>query len=138
MKRGLRLMSKQNVFVPEYPGRPVFDQYNGIPHDEYLKKTKEAVDKFVSECDKCGYSIEGWQSHGGVVDRITTPERVTEVKTMMNEKESELEIFAGGTKWSIRPTKWGVDRVGLVKLEDRLWLFDERNCMDVNLVRHKL
>lgn len=122
--------TKQNVFVPEYPGKPVYEAYHGVPASEYLERSKQALDKFIRECDKCTYSLEGWQTHNGKFNRRTA-HLVTDVKTSITEN-GKLEVFAGGTTFQVNPPKYGTDQVSN---NDRFWLFDSASLNDINLVR---
>lgn len=126
--------TKQSVFVPEFPGKPVYDAYHGVPASEYLEKSKEALDKFVRECDNCAYSLEGWQTHNGKLNRRTA-HFATDVKTSITEN-GKLEVFAGGTTFQVNPTKYGTDQVGALS-NDRFWLFDSASLNDINLVRER-
>lgn len=121
---------KQNVFVPQYEGRPVFEEYQGIPADEYMEKAKESLDNFVRDSNGGTMFIETMK--GGHQRKYAW-----EVKAQL--EDGELKISASNQEFKINPTKWGFDTVlnKNGKEQQRFWLFDGNTLNDFNVILTK-
>ena len=97
-------MEKEDVYVPEYPGKKVFEKYHGIPAEEYLQKTKEAIEQFIRNTNYT-YTIKT----SGKTQR--TQRNIK--KVFVTVTDDTIKIEADGNKYSIQPTKWGTDIVFL-------------------------
>jgi hypothetical protein len=122
---------KQNVYVPAYPAKAVFEQYHGIPVDQYLEEAKSKLDTYISQSN-CPLSIETVQ-RPGLHHRVACQDVKTEIEN------GEIKISTLNHQYKIKPTKFGFDTVEGAggKIKDRFWLFDGNSLNDFNLVYEK-
>ena len=113
---------KQTVFVPEYPGKPVYEGYHGIPHNQFAERAREAARKFTIQ-QKCSrYSI-----------RTVNGTFYYNDVTISGDNET---IMVNGH--SIKPTKWGVDWAdSLLFRKRRIWFFNDVTLDELDLVCDK-
>lgn len=134
MKRAMSTMPKrkQNVFVPEYPGKPVYEGYHGIPANEYIQRTAMALEEFIQQ-RKCTFSI---RTLNGTRKFIYNP--------IVNISGDQIVVNAEGSTISINPTKYGLDTVDSYSFnmfggpkgeKDRFWLFDGDTLSELDIVR---
>ena len=64
---------KQNVFVPKYPGKEVYEEYHSVPNEEYLPKAKEALEKFLNESNDslCIRTLNGNNGKTKIASHLT-------------------------------------------------------------------
>ena len=113
---------KQNVFVPAFPGKPVFEEYHGVPVTEYLQEAEKAAKRFAKEyTGKVQFVIKGIANYA-----------VARTTTLYVNRVGEYLVING---YRIKPTKWGTDTVD-GGCYPRLWFFDNRTLEDINIECH--
>jgi len=111
--------TKEEVYVRQYPGKPVFDQYHGVPAEEYIQKAGEAFAAFLEKHSCKKYFVK----------TLTSSIKYDHDSMHASVDTKKEEIAINGH--SINPTKWGTDEVapGL----HRIWFFDQITLKEVNV-----
>lgn len=110
-------MKKQNVFVPEIPGKPVHEAYHGIPQDSYIPETKKALESFIKSAN-CRFTMTSVIQ--GTKNKMTNPE-----VSITQKNEIEIQGF------KIIPDKWGLDYS--FGRPSRFWMHNGNTLDDINL-----
>jgi len=118
-------VKKQNVFVPQYPGQEVFEQYHGVPCEEYLSKAKDALEEFLKASNDDSFSVRTLE---GKTRKIKSHLTVS-----ISGDQIKIEGPIDGFSYSIKPTKWGTDTV--TGNRDRFWFFDDGTLSECDVVR---
>ena len=121
--------TKQNVFVPQYEGRSVHETYYGIPAKNYLQAAKDVLNRFIVS-NNCRMTIE--TARQGGLKHINNVSVEVE-KANADCDRDHLVMKAGGQRFTVAPTKFGFDKVGILGTQNRIWLFDEHSLNDFNL-----
>lgn len=111
------LRRKQNVWVPEFPGQQVFEEYHGVPADQYIARATNAARTFAKLHNGCNCSLR----------TIDGTWRVDDVDAQMSGKG----ISVNG-RFHIQPTKWGTDTIDGGR--ERFWFFDDRTLSEMDIV----
>ena len=113
---------RQNVFVPEYPSKKVYEEYHGIPEEEYLLKTKEALMKFINE-RTCKFTVR----------TLRSTEKNIEHLFVNNSSDGYIKIHSDGViQEAIKPTKYGFDKISWNR--DRFWLFNDDTLDELDII----
>lgn len=126
MKRQVR---KQNIFVPQYEGKSVFEEYHGVPASQYLQKAKEALDDFVRQ-NQCEYTVRTLNERRALVKNPSVSVENDALAITVTDYEGPHVVH-------VKPTKWGTDTVSFNvfgPLQKRLWLFDGNTLDEFDLV----
>lgn len=110
-------MSK--TFVPEHRGIPIDKDCTGIPADQWLQKTKEAIEDHMRETNLSQQAYR-LSDYTGTEEEIveTTIRDVIKVEIVDNER---LKITAD-KDYFIKPTMWGVAYMGFFNELKRFWI----------------
>jgi hypothetical protein len=110
-------VEKQNVFVREFPGKPVFEQYYGVPAERFMEEAQKTVEQFQ-------------KSHNGMFSLRSLTGR-DYASTLKVERHGDTLCVNG---MCLKPTKWGIDDVGTVfRSKRRLWFFDQETLQELNI-----